>query len=139
MKEEELLLLLLQVAAGCCLLLHCVAESNKPKSGKAALVCPLPQYLGLPSASFPLSVLPHLMGSIANKGVARAVKMSNYFAKMLHNSRVLCHQLPPPPFYPLLPLPASISALSSRLSCCQSSRCATCPRNVAYAIWKLIA
>lgn len=108
--------------AGCCgLLPPPVAESNKPKSGKAALVCPpspAPCYSFCSSPSpcllLPLSVLPHLVETLANKGVARAVKMSNYFAKMLHNSRVLCHQLTPLSLSPSL-LPSQVVCLVAKV------------------------
>lgn len=127
-EKEELLLLLLQVAAGCCLLLWQRATSRSLAKLRLSVPPPCSLLPPLPPSSPcllppPLAVLPHLVETLANKGVARAVKMSNYFAKMLHNSRVLCHQLTHAPQSPSL----SLYSLSSRLSCCQSSRCATCP------------
>lgn len=135
-KEKEELLLL-QVAAGCCLLLHCVAESNKPKSGKAALVCfppPAPSSSLHPLPIPPLCSAP-LGGEHCKQGRCTSCQNEQLLCKNV--AQLTCSM--PPLFSALLPTPSTISALSSRLSCCHSSRCATCPRNVAYAIWKLIA
>jgi len=68
-------------AAGCCGLLQVAAAASGRKQQAEAWQSP--------KRSFTPTIPLH-QRTTANKGVARAVKMSNYFAKMLHNSRVLC-------------------------------------------------